>query len=70
VAPAGPPFREFADGVAVAVDPGDSKSIAAGLREAVERRAELAPLGPERARAFTWKRAAESHLDVYREAAA
>jgi glycosyltransferase involved in cell wall biosynthesis len=70
VAPAGPPFREFADGIAIAIDPHDSKSIAAGLRNAVERRAELAPLGPERARAFTWERAAESHLDVYREAAA
>jgi glycosyltransferase involved in cell wall biosynthesis len=70
VAPAGPPFREFADGVAVTVDPLDSESIAAGLREAVERRPELARVGPERARAFTWERAAEAHLDVYRQAAA
>jgi glycosyltransferase involved in cell wall biosynthesis len=70
LAPSGPPFREFAAGVAVAVDPHDPESIAAGLREAVEHRAELAPLGPERARRFTWQRAADSHLYVYREAAA
>jgi glycosyltransferase involved in cell wall biosynthesis len=70
LAPTGPPFQEFADGVAVGVDPHDPESIASGLREAVERRAELAPLGPERARQFTWERAAKGHLDVYREAAA
>lgn len=70
VAPAGPPFQEFADDVAVAVDPRDADSIAAGLREAVARRSELAPLGPERARQYTWERAAEAHLEVYREAVA
>jgi glycosyltransferase involved in cell wall biosynthesis len=70
LAPAGPPFEEFAEGVAVAVDPRDSESIAAGLREAVERRAELATLGPARARQFTWERAADAHVNVYREAAA
>lgn len=70
VAPAGPPFQEFAGDVAVAVDPLDASSIAAGLREAVERRSELAPLGAERAREYTWERAAKAHLEVYREAAA
>ena len=70
VAPAGPPFQEFAGDVAVAVDPHDVGSIADGLREAVERRSELAPLGPERAREYTWQRAAEAHLEVYREATA
>ena len=49
VAPAGPPFSEFAEGVAVAVDPRDADSIALGLRQAVERRDELGPLGRERA---------------------
>src|SRR6266508_1314215 len=44
VAPAGPPFQEFAGDVAVGVDPRDASSIAAGLREAVERRGELAAL--------------------------
>jgi glycosyltransferase involved in cell wall biosynthesis len=69
VAPAGPPFDEFAGQVAVAVDPRDADSIAAGLREAVERRAELGPLGPERAAAYSWERAAQAHLEVYRELA-
>jgi len=70
VAPAGPPFQEFAADVAVGVDPRDASSIAAGLREAVERRSELAPLGPQRAREYSWERAAKAHLEVYREAAA
>jgi glycosyltransferase involved in cell wall biosynthesis len=69
VAPAGPPFQEFADGVAVAVDPRDVDSIAAGLREAVEHRVDLAPLGPSRAAAYSWDRAARAHVDVYRELA-
>jgi glycosyltransferase involved in cell wall biosynthesis len=69
VAPAGPPFSEFAEGVAVAVDPRDTDLIALGLRQAVERRDELGPLGRERAREFTWARAAKAHVDVYREAA-
>jgi len=70
VAPMGPPFSEFADGVAVGVDPRDADSIALGLRQAIERRDELGPLGRERAREFTWSRAAKAHVDVYREAAA
>ena len=70
VAPSGPPFTEFAEGVAVLVDPLDADSIAAGLRKAIERRAELGMRGRERARAYTWGRAADAHVDVYREAAA
>ena len=69
VAPEGPPFSEFAEGIIVAVDPRDPDSIAVGLREAVERRAELGPLGPERARQYTWENAARAHLEIYREAA-
>ncbi len=69
VAPAGPPFSEFSDGIAVGVDPRDTDSIALGLREAVERRDELGPLGRERAKEFSWRRAAKAHVDVYREAA-
>jgi glycosyltransferase involved in cell wall biosynthesis len=70
VAPEGPPFGEFAKDVIVAVDPRDPDSIAAGLREAVERREELGPLGPARARRYTWESAARAHLEIYREAAA
>ena len=68
VAPGRAPFTEFADGVAVWVDPLDTDSIAAGLREAVERRDELGALGPARASRFDWKRAAREHVHVYREA--
>jgi glycosyltransferase involved in cell wall biosynthesis len=68
VAPAGPPFSEFSDGIAVGIDPRDPDSIAIGLREAVERRDELGPLGRERAREFSWRRAAKAHVEVYREA--
>jgi glycosyltransferase involved in cell wall biosynthesis len=70
VAPTGPPYTEFADGVAVLVDPLDPDSIAAGLREAIERRDELAQRGRERAKEFSWHRAAAAHVEVYREAAA
>jgi glycosyltransferase involved in cell wall biosynthesis len=70
VAPAEPPFSEYAEGIAVGVDPRDPDSIAAGLREAVERGPELGPRGRERAHAFTWRRAAQAHVEVYREAAA
>ena len=68
VAPGRPPFTEFADGVAVWVDPLDTDSIAAALREAIERREELAALGPARAARYEWRRAAREHVRVYREA--
>jgi glycosyltransferase involved in cell wall biosynthesis len=70
VAPTGPPYSEFADGVAVSVDPLDPDSIANGLREAIARRDELTQRGLARAHDFSWERAAEAHVDVYREAAA
>jgi glycosyltransferase involved in cell wall biosynthesis len=70
VAPAGRPYTEFADDVAVLVDPRDEDSIAAGLRQAIERRTELGPRGRERAQEFSWRRAADAHIAVYREAAA
>jgi glycosyltransferase involved in cell wall biosynthesis len=69
VAPAGPPFSEFAHGVAVEVDPYDADSIAAGLEDAVERREALGALGPERAARFDWARAAQQTLGVYKEVA-
>jgi glycosyltransferase involved in cell wall biosynthesis len=68
VAPGTPPFTEFADGVAVFVDPLDTSSIAAGMRAAIERRDELGALGPARAARYDWKRAAREHVRVYREA--
>jgi glycosyltransferase involved in cell wall biosynthesis len=68
VAPGRPPFTEFAEGVSVSVDPLDVESIAAGLRDAVERRDELGALGPARAARYSWRRAAREHVRVYREA--
>jgi glycosyltransferase involved in cell wall biosynthesis len=69
VAPTGPPYTEFADGVAVLVDPLDPDSIANGLREAIARRSDLGQRGLERAKEFSWHRAAEAHVEVYREVA-
>lgn len=65
-----PAIREFADGVAVTVDPLEPDAIAAGLEEAVERREELGARGLERAARFPWSRVADETLEVYREAAA
>jgi glycosyltransferase involved in cell wall biosynthesis len=63
-------LREVAGDAAVVVDGLDPESIAAGLEEAVARRAELSALGLERAAAFTWRDAARRTVDVYRSVAA
>jgi glycosyltransferase involved in cell wall biosynthesis len=70
VAPLGPPYDEFSQGISVQVDPHDPDSIARGLVEASENRARLGPLGPTRANQFEWRRAARQTLEVYRKAAA
>ena len=62
-------MAELADGAAVLVDPTDPSAIADGIREAIARRDELAMLGPQRARSFTWRAAAEATAAVYREVA-
>ena len=64
-----PPVRELADGVSVAVDPRDPDAIAAGLEQAIARRAELGPRGIESAARFSWRQAARAHADLYREVA-
>lgn len=69
VTSAGTAMAEVADGAAVLVDPFDSEAIAAGIREAIERRDELGSLGPQRARNFTWDASAEATAAVYRELA-
>ena len=61
---------ELADGAAVLVDPLDVEGIAAGIREAIDRREELRTAGVERARRFSWEAAAKATAEVYREAAA
>ncbi len=65
-----PGTAETAGGAAVLVDPLEPEAIAAGIEDAAARREELRPLGLERARAFTWKRAATLNAEAYCEAAA
>jgi glycosyltransferase involved in cell wall biosynthesis len=67
VAPAGRPFSEFAEGIAFEVDPLDPDSIAHGLQRAVAAGSQS--VGARRAADFTWDRAVQSHLDLYRELA-
>jgi len=60
---------EVAGGAAVLVDPLDPESIAAGLHEAIARRAELRELGLARARAHTWDGVADSAVVAWNEVA-
>ena len=62
-------LEEVAGGAAVLVDPLDPESIAEGLREAEARREELVPRGLERARDFTWTRAADHVEALWKELA-
>jgi glycosyltransferase involved in cell wall biosynthesis len=61
--------EEIAGGAAVLVDPNDVDSMATGIREAAERRAELVELGRARASEFTWARAADAIEGLWRELA-
>ncbi|MEK6274692.1 MAG: glycosyltransferase family 1 protein [Actinomycetota bacterium] len=67
VAPAGRPYSEFARGIAFDVDPLDPDSIAQGLQHAVAAGAQRA--GARRAADFSWERAVQAHVDLYRELA-
>jgi glycosyltransferase involved in cell wall biosynthesis len=60
---------EIAADAAVLVDPLDVEAIAAGLREAIERRAKLRELGLARARAYTWDGVAEATVAAWKEIA-
>ena len=59
--------EEVAGGAAVLVDPLDVEAITAGILEADSRRGELVRLGLERARSFTWDRAAADVAELWRE---
>lgn len=59
-----PALREVAGDAAVFVDEG---GLADGIRQAVDDRDRLVAAGLVRARAFTWRAAAERTLAVYRE---
>ncbi len=60
---------EIAGDAAVLVDPLEPESIAAGLREALERRDKLRELGLARAREYTWERVADATVAAWRELA-
>jgi glycosyltransferase involved in cell wall biosynthesis len=63
--------REVAGSAAELIDPDSTESIAAGLERLwtnAARRHELATLGPERARDFTWERCAAATIEGYRRA--
>ncbi len=61
--------EEVAGGAAVLVDPLDVESIAAGIAEVEQRRAELVALGRARAGAFTWARVADEVEALWRDLA-
>jgi glycosyltransferase involved in cell wall biosynthesis len=56
---------ETAGDAAILIEPLDPRSIAAGIDEAITQRDALIRRGYERARAATWARAAERHVEVY-----
>jgi glycosyltransferase involved in cell wall biosynthesis len=62
-------MEEVAGTAAVLVDPLDVSAIAAGIHEAKSRRDELVPKGLSRAREFTWDRAADAVVEIWRELA-
>ena len=59
-------LEETAGGAAVLVDPLDATAIAEGIAEAGRRRDELRAAGFERARQFTWARAADEVEALWR----
>lgn len=68
VASAHPSMDEACGEAAVRVDPDDAAAMTAGIREAIDRRAELVAAGLAQAAAFTWRRCGEIHLQAWREA--
>jgi glycosyltransferase involved in cell wall biosynthesis len=60
---------EVCGDAAVLFDPEDVRSIADGMREALERADALRPLGVARAAQFTWEESARRHDEVYRAVA-
>jgi len=59
-------MEELAGDAAVLVDPLSVSGIAAGIHEAISRREELVPAGLTRARSFTWERAADAVVELWR----
>jgi glycosyltransferase involved in cell wall biosynthesis len=68
VASSHPSLDEACGDAAVRVDPESPQAIAAGVREALERRDELVRRGLEHARRFTWLETGRAHLRGYADA--
>ena len=69
VASAHPSLDEACGDAAVRVDPLDVNAIAAGIRDAVSRRAELVPLGLAHAARFSWRTTGAAMLAALEERA-
>ena len=69
VASSHPSLDEACGDAAVRVDPLDPGAIAAGIREALDRRDELMAAGLEHARRFSWRATGEAMLLAYEERA-
>ncbi len=70
VASSDPSLDEAAGDAAVRADPEDPEALAAGIREALERRDELVEAGLRHARRFSWSETGRIFLSAYLEAAA
>ena len=68
VASSHPSLDEACGDAAVRVDPNSAEAIAAGVRQALERREELVAAGLAHAAPFTWRRCGEIHLQAFEEA--
>jgi glycosyltransferase involved in cell wall biosynthesis len=65
VASSHPSLDEAAGDAAVRAEPNDPAAIAAGVREALERRDELVARGLRHAAGFTWRANGEAHLRAW-----
>ena len=63
-----PSLDEACGDAAVRIDPESPEAIAAGIREALDRREELVRRGLEQARRFTWLETGRAHLRGYADA--
>lgn len=63
-----PSLDEASGEAAVRADPDDPAALAAAVREALERKDELVPLGLAHARRFTWRETGRVHLQGYADA--
>ena len=68
VASSHPSLDEACGEAAVRVEPTDADAIAAGIRDALERRQQLVAAGLRHAARFSWRRCGEIHLAAFEEA--